>query len=132
MTPPTLETGLNTWLTQLIGLIGLTQLTAYWLRRPDNAENAVVYQCISYGTVSGNLRKTGILRDVYSISVYHNSMDDGKQLADRISKELTDFTGSLGGRAVQLATLNGGRDIPLTSESGQQQYQFVRDFIIHH
>ncbi|EGQ7740922.1 MULTISPECIES: hypothetical protein [Vibrio] len=127
----TLESALNAWLSQLTGL------DCYWLNRPESADNAVVYRCITPGFVDGNLRKTGIQEDVYSLTIYHQDPDQGKSLADQISKALEQFTGELNpgteqAYRIQLAELSGGFDQPLLGESGPSSYQFNRDFLIKH
>lgn len=122
----TLETALNAWLTEQIGL------PAYWIERANEAENAVVYRALTHGKIAGNLRKTGINRDLYSISIYHQSPDIGLEKANSLANALDDFNGVLAGYAVQLVSFNGGRDLKLSGESGQPQYLFVRDFIINH
>ncbi|KYO58406.1 hypothetical protein AU461_23095 [Vibrio parahaemolyticus] len=121
-----LESALNAWLTELTGL------DAYWLERPEDADTAVVYRCITPGRIDGNLRKTGIKSDVYSITLYHHSADAGKQLADQIADTLDGFCGVLSAYPVQLVSLNGGFDQPLTGETGKRLYQFNRDFVINH
>lgn len=122
----TLEAALNAWLTEKTGL------PAYWIERANEAENAVVYRALTHGKIAGNMRKTGINRDLYSISIYHQSPDTGLEKANSLANALDDFNGVLAGYAVQLVSFNGGRDLKLTGESGQSQYLFVRDFIINH
>lgn len=122
----TIESALNAWLSSQF------TVPAYWLERPEDAENAIVYRVISQGNIDGNLRATGIARDVYSISIYHRSADAGLDIANTLRDKLTDFNGDLSGYKVQLITFSGGRDLPLTGEAGQRQYLFVRDFIINH
>ncbi|MFH4454451.1 hypothetical protein WMQ31_10880 [Vibrio alginolyticus] len=126
-----LEQALNDWLTTLTGL------DCYWLRRPEKADNAVVYRCITPGVIPGNLRKTGIREDVYSLTVYHQNPDIGKQLANDIVDQLNEFNGVLNEGAasayrIQSATLNGGFDQWLENETKPTTYQFNRDFVIKH
>ncbi len=122
----TLEQALNAWLTSLTGL------DCYWLKRPINAENAIVYRCISPSMVEGNLSSSGVKQDSYTITVYHSDPDVGKQLADQITKELHHFCGSLDGYEVQLVTFSSGFDQSLESAGRSDAYQFNRDFLIHH
>lgn len=123
----TLESALNAWLSQLTGL------DCYWLHRPPSAQNAVVYRCLTPGSVEGNLRQTGIKDDSYSLTIYHQDPDEAKRLADRIVAELHGFNGLLSGYPVQYARLSGGFEQPLLDESGEcTSYQFNRDFFINH
>ena len=122
----TLEAALNAWLTEQTGL------PAYWLERASEAENAVVYRALTHGKIAGNLRRSGIDRDLYSISIYHQSPDLGLEKANSLANVLDDFSGLFAGYSVQLVSFNGGRDLKVTGESGQPQYLFVRDFIINH
>ncbi|WP_321282994.1 hypothetical protein [uncultured Vibrio sp.] len=126
-----LEQALNAWLTTLTGL------DCYWLKRPEKSDTAVVYRCITPGVIPGNLRKTGIREDVYSLTVYHHDPDAGKQLANDIVDKLHEFNGELNeGTAsayrIQSATLNGGFDQWLEDEIKPSTYQFNRDFVINH
>ncbi|MCA2455831.1 MULTISPECIES: hypothetical protein [Vibrio] len=126
-----LEQALNAWLTTLTGL------DCYWLKRPEKSDTAVVYRCITPGVIPGNLRKTGIREDVYSLTVYHQNPDIGKQLANDIVDQLNEFNGVLNeGTAsayrIQSATLNGGFDQWLENETKPTTYQFNRDFVINH
>ncbi|PSW53020.1 hypothetical protein [Photobacterium leiognathi] len=127
----TLDGALNHYLTTLTGL------EAYWLERPNPADNAIVYRCLSPGMLPSNLAKLAIHDDSYSITVYHTDPDVGKQLADLISQSLHDFSGELNSETasaytIQLASFSGGFDQPLTGESGQRSYQFNRDFVFNH
>ncbi len=90
----TLESGLNNYLSSL------SALPVYWLERPEDAENAIVYRAISQGNIDGNLRSTGIARDVYSISIYHRNADAGLDIANTLRANLTDFSGDLSGYPV--------------------------------
>ncbi|EGR2774161.1 hypothetical protein V6956_004593 [Vibrio parahaemolyticus] len=122
----TLEQALNAWLTTLTGL------DCYWLERPEKADTALVYRCLSPGKVDGNLRRTGIKADSYSLTIYHPDPDEGKRLADKLVTEFDGFNGDMNGYNIQLASLTGGLDQPLTGEPGQRLYQFNRDFFINH
>lgn len=127
----TLEGALNHWLTHLTGI------DAYWLERPDGADHAIVYRCISPGMLPTNLCKFIIHNDSYSISLYHDNPDIGKAMADLIVTELHDFAGALNPQTefsypIQLITFSGGFDQRLATASGQPCYQFNRDFVINH
>lgn len=127
----TLEQAFNAWLSNLTGL------DCYWLKRPEQADTAVVYRCITPGFIPGNLQRTGIREDSYSLTVYHQDPDQGKQLADLIAQQLDHFNGELNpGTAkaypIQQATFSGGFDQWLGSEDGPSSYQFNRDFVINH
>ncbi|KYN82210.1 hypothetical protein ATY36_13800 [Vibrio cidicii] len=126
-----LEQALNAWLSNLTGL------DCYWLKRPEQADNAVVYRCITPGFVEGNLRKTGIQEDHYSLTVYHQNPDEGKDLADLIAQELDHFSGEINlgtgaAYSIQLATFTGGFDQWIENPEGADSYQFNRDFVINH
>lgn len=122
----TIETALNSWLSSLTGL------DCYWLERPEKADVALVYRCLSPGKVEGNLRQTGIKDDRYSLTIYHNNPDEGKRLADKLVSEFDGFNGELADYPIQYVSLIGGFDQPLLGEPGKRLYQFNRDFLINH
>ncbi|EKO3721379.1 hypothetical protein P0F40_000834 [Vibrio metschnikovii] len=122
-----LEQALNAWLSELTGL------ECYWLKRPDDADNAVVYRCISPGIVEANLARTGIREDSYSITIYHRDAEKGKALADAVFKHLDSFNGTINPLTeneyhIQLITFSGGFDQWLSGD----EYQFNRDFVFYH
>lgn len=126
-----LDAALNTWLTTQTGL------DSYWLKRPAGANQAVVYRCISYSEIEGNLNITGIHSDLVTISVYHDNPETGKDAADLIQQGLSDFYGVLNldtesEYTIQHSVFNGGQDQPLEVDGGKTLYQFNRDFIINH
>lgn len=121
----TLEQALNAWLTQETGL------DCYWLKRPKDADTAVVYRCISPGVVEGGLIQSGIDEDSYSIAIYHTDPEAGKTLADAIKQKLHYFSGDLSGYSVQFIEFSGGFDGPCSDAVGPG-YQFHRDFTINH
>jgi len=105
--------------------------------RLKQADNAVVYRCISPGIIPGNLYKTGIREDSYSLTVYHQDPELGKDLITTIENKLDQFTGELNPGSestyrIQLATLSGGFDQWLEDEVNPTTYQFNRDFVINH
>ncbi|MDF4554908.1 hypothetical protein [Vibrio parahaemolyticus] len=121
-----LEQALNVWLTTLTGL------DCYWLERPEKADTALVYRCLSPGKVDGNLRQTGIKADRYSLTIYHHSPDEGKRLVDKLVSKFDGFNGDLVGYPIQQVSLSGGFDQPLIGDPGKRLYQFNRDFLINH
>jgi len=120
-----LEGGLQNWLSEK------TWLECYWMNRPESANTAVVYRCLSPGMVESGLIASGINEDSYSISIYHTNPEVGKALADGIKKSLHYFSGDLGGYPVQFIKFSGGFDRQLASD-GRAYYEFNRDFIINH
>ncbi|WP_412497290.1 hypothetical protein [Vibrio fluvialis] len=127
----TINEAISPWLSSVTGL------DCFWLKRPEDENQCVVYRCLTPGVIQGNLRPTGICEDVYSFTIYHANPDQGKTLADAITAALHHFTGELNSGApnaypIQLATFTGGGESWLTSEVGSTVYQFTRDFIINH
>ncbi len=120
----TLESGLRTWLKQQSGL------EAFWFTRP-NGKNAFVYSSIGLSNIPGQLKKTGINQDTYTIVLYHDSADTAKALIEEVRESLAEFSGSLGGYPVQRVSFEGGFDQPL-NEAGKNMYQFSRDFTFYH
>lgn len=121
-----IEQGLMTWLKDTTGL------SAYWLSRPAGSKRCIVYRCTSPGMMEGNLKSPGINVDQYSVTIYHDDPEAGKAAADIVKHQLNDFTGDLGGYAVQLIEFSSGFDQPLNQEAGMPLYQFNRDFTISH
>ncbi|MCE2597202.1 hypothetical protein K6Y31_20725 [Motilimonas cestriensis] len=120
-----LNAALSTWLTDLTGL------EAYWLERPATATNAVVYRALSVGIVPGNLAKTNLSEDSYSITVYHTAPDEGQAAANKIMRTLDCYSGELAGYNIELCMFTGGFDQRLNGNS-ENCYQFNRDFLINH
>lgn len=127
-----LEQALNIWLSEFTGL------DCYWLKRPEQADNAVVYRCISPGFVDvGGMRKTGIRQDAYSITIYHQDADEGKRIASEVTAALDHFNGTIAVDTqntyhIQLSTFSGGFDQWIETDGSASLYQFNRDFVINH
>ena len=121
-----LEEGLLAWLEETTGL------DAYWLERKEGVKRCVVYRCISPANLQGNLANPRIKSDAYSLTVYHDDPEKGKEAAVKLRNQLDSFSGDLGGYPVQLIEFDGGFDQPLKQERGMPVYQFNRDFTISH
>ena len=120
----TIEQGLLAWLE------ANTALDAFWLERPGRKNRAIVYRSISPSVMSGNLSKPGLRRDLFSITVYHDDVEIGKGIAEKLINDLDDFHGDLSGFFVQLMEFQSGFDQILNAEAGLPVYQFNRDFLI--
>lgn len=124
----TLESALKAWLDDKFAV------PAYWLERPQGAKRCIVYRCLSPNVINEqNGLATGIKDDIYSITVYMDTPDEGKTIADAITAALNGLHHTtLGGIRIQRIIYNSGYDQPLYSDGGVTVYQFNRDFRINY
>lgn len=107
-------------------------MNAYWMERLPEDDQCIVYKCLSFGIVEGNLKETGIRQDTYSFTIYHVNPDKGREVADALVNELSGLSGEIRGYPIQFIDFNGGFDRALISDKGRRFYQFNRDFSITH